>query len=737
MADHDHWAELATAAPLAIVTDVDGTLIHFAATPHEARPDAEIVDLLRDLAACRDTTVAVVSGRPRETLDDYFGASPDLLLVAEHGGWRRGRAGGWQATIAADPRAPDDLATELEDLVARYPGALLERKTWALAFHYRGVAPEVRDEIVVDAEQRIGDWLGAHPDFQQLRGADVIEIRPAGANKGSAVPWIRALAGEGARLLALGDDHTDEDTFAELGPGDAAVLVGADDDRASAAGWRLPGPDETVALLRWLLARRRGEPAAEIPLPRPIAATSAVRYDLVVVSNRLPQLRSTADAVDPRKRNVGGLVSALEPALRARQGVWLGWSGRTLPRSDASGFGIDASGPTTLAWVDLPEEWHRSYYNGFCNSALWPLLHSFVARVRLHEKDWIAYRNANQAFAESAARLVAPDGLVWVHDYHLLLLGQRLRERGHAGRLGLFLHVPFPGPDIWFILPWAEEILRALLALDLIGFHTPGYAANFRQCAAALPGARVDGETVELDGHRTRAAAFPIGILPDDFQEPADTVAAREVQNLMRAIAPTRLILGVDRLDYTKGIPERLQAFARMLELHPEWRRKVSLVQISVPSRDDVPEYAEQRRRIEAIVGRANGELGDADWVPIRYLYRSFGRQQLALLYRAAAVGYVTPLRDGMNLVAKEYVAAQNVDDPGVLLLSRFAGAADELRDALLTNPWHIDGMAHDLDRALRLDREERRARHRKLLDAVSRTTALSWAEDFLSALAR
>jgi len=203
----------------------------------------------------------------------------------------------------------------------------------------------------------------------------------------------------------------------------------------------------------------------------------------------------------------------------------------------------------------------------------------------------------------------------------------------------------------------------------------------------------------------------------------------------MRAIAPSRLVLGVDRLDYTKGIPERIEAFARLLELHPEWRRKVALVQISVPSRGDVPAYAEQRQRVETIVGRVNGELGDADWVPIRYLYRSFNRNQLSELYRASAIGYVTPLRDGMNLVAKEWVAAQDPADPGVLVLSRFAGAAVELTDALLVNPWHIDGLANDLDLALRMGLDERRERHTRLLAQVSRTTALTWAESFLSVL--
>jgi trehalose 6-phosphate synthase len=254
-----------------------------------------------------------------------------------------------------------------------------------------------------------------------------------------------------------------------------------------------------------------------------------------------------------------------------------------------------------------------------------------------------------------------------------------------------------------------------------------------------MPGTRVGDDVIEYRTRRTRIGAFPIGIIPEHFQEVTAATPVQEATKLMRAIAPNRLVLGVDRLDYTKGIPERLSGFARLLEFYPEWRRKVSLVQISVPSRGDVPEYAEQRERVEHIVGRTNGEFGDADWVPIRYLYRSFSRQQLSLLYRSAAVGYVTPLRDGMNLVAKEYVAAQDPADPGVLLLllSRFAGAAAELSDALLTNPWYVDGLAHDLDRALRMGPEERRARHEKLLASVGRTTAITWAEDFLSTLAR
>jgi alpha,alpha-trehalose-phosphate synthase [UDP-forming] len=466
----------------------------------------------------------------------------------------------------------------------------------------------------------------------------------------------------------------------------------------------------------------------------------AASHNLLVISNRLPDLRSPTVPWDPRRRNVGGLVSALEPALAAREGLWLGWSGRSVPSAAPYGslpFSIDADASPALAWVDLPEYWHEKYYKGFCNGALWPLLHTLPERVRLTEEEWICYGHTNEAFADVATALVGPETPIWVHDYHFFLLARALRRRHHRGPIGIFFHTPFPDCDVFRILPWADEIVDALLDFDLLGFHTDGYAAAFCRCAAALAPQRARMLAGGPGGvPRARVRTFPIGIIPATFQEVGEPDAVEEVSRLLHAIAPTRLVLGVDRLDYTKGIPERLQAFGRMLELFPEWRGRVSLVQVSVPSRADIPDYANERARVESAVGRVNGEFSDTSWVPVRYLYRGLGRPQLAELYRAAAVGYVTPLRDGMNLVAKEFVAAQDPADPGVLLLSRFAGAAVELSDALLTNPWYGEGLARDLDRALRMPLEERRARHARLRAAVDRTTAVTWAESFLEALA-
>jgi trehalose 6-phosphate synthase len=331
--------------------------------------------------------------------------------------------------------------------------------------------------------------------------------------------------------------------------------------------------------------------------------------------------------------------------------------------------------------------------------------------------------------------LVGPDTPIWVHDYHLLLLAQSLRRRGHRGPVGHFLHIPFPGVDMFSLLPWCGQLLDAMLDFDLLGFHTPGHVNNFRQCVGALSPAKVSDDAILHHGRRIRVRDFPIGIIPEDFQHPPSSESNEEISAILSPYSRIRKILGVDRLDYTKGIPERLLAFGRMLELFPEWRSRTSFLQISVPSREDVPEYVEQRSRVENVVGRINGEFGEADWVPIRYLYRSYSRDQLSFLYRSADVACVTPLRDGMNLVAKEYVAAQNPEQPGVLVLSSFAGAAHELTDAVLTNPWYVDGMARDLDRALRMPLEERKSRHARLAAVVSKSTALTWAEDFITAL--
>jgi trehalose 6-phosphate synthase len=740
--DLEHWRALACHTPLGILTDLDGTLMPFTLTPDEARLDADRIAVLRDLSALPGVRVAVVSGRTRESLERLLSGVPGLIQVAEHGGWRR-VTGAWQAIAEADPAALGDLSRHLEAIASRHPGALVERKTWSVTFHYRRVRPSERDEALIESAAAVDAWLTDHPGFERLDGVLAVEVRPVRHRKSAAVPWVRDLAGPGARLLALGDDLTDEDMFRALGSADEPVLVGGQQGRGTSARWKLLGSSCCLSFLQWIVAVRREGPNPEPSvLPAPVTAKPGTGekkisgYQLLAISNRLPHLRSAAaGAAEDRKKSVGGLVSALEPALAQRKGIWLGWNGHFVSGSESGFVMIDDESKPALAWIDLPKEWHAKYYNGLSNRSLWPLFHSFPGHVRFALEEWECYEKVNDAFAAAALDLVGPETPIWVHDYHLLLLASALRKKGHRGPIGLFLHIPFPGADMFSLFPWAGRLLDAMLDFDLLGFHTQGYVDNFRQCVGALSPAKVADDVVLHRGRRTRIRDFPIGIIPEDFRQPEASELAEEITAVLSPFSRSRKLLGVDRLDYTKGIPERLLAFGRMLELFPEWRSKVSFLQVSVPSREDVPEYVEQRSRVENIVGRINGEFGEANWVPIRYVYRSYTREQLSLLYRSADVGCATPLRDGMNLVAKEYVAAQNPENPGVLVLSSFAGAARELTDAVLTNPWYVDGMARDLDRALRMPLDERKNRHSRLLAAVSRTTALSWAEDFIATL--
>ena len=732
------WMAIARHTPLGILCDLDGTLVPFASSPEEARPDADAVALVTELASLPGVTVAIVSGRPKDWLESFF-PGDQVFLVAEHGAYRRG-SGAWENVADLDPAPLAALAVELDALVARHGGALLERKNTTVALHYRNVRRGRRGELLIEAFGIIDRFVARHPAYERLEGVLVAEVRPASVKKSSAVPWMREKAGSGARLVCIGDDVTDEHMFQVCEPHDESIVVRTAEPRRTAARWELTNSDEVRAVLRYFHGVRTGQTPPPIVLPRETARarppSSAQDRGLLVVSNRLPDFRHVeGDETGDRKKNVGGLVSALEPALRARGGMWLGWSGKTVPDSEAIESGIIESGTAQFAWVDYKESWYREYYSAFCNGTLWPLFHSFPSRVMFSDASWASYQEVHEHLADYAARLVGRRAMLWAHDYHLLLFAKAMRQRGHTGPMGHFLHIPFPSLDMFSMIPWGSQILDALLDFDLLGFHTPQHVANFLACASAMLPAKVADDVVQHRGRSTHVAAMPIGIIPDSFQETPEQAVVEEIDGLMRALGNSKLVLGVDRLDYTKGIPERLIAFGKLLESFPEWRGKVSLVQVSVPSRADVPLYAEQRASIETIVGRINGEYGEAAWVPIRYLYRSYAKGQLAQLYRAASVGYVTPLRDGMNLVAKEYVAAQDSENPGVLLLSQFAGAAVEMRDAVLTNPYHAEGMARDLDRSLRMELEERRARHTKLLASVQRSNAVTWAEGFLDAL--
>jgi trehalose 6-phosphate synthase/phosphatase len=411
--------------------------------------------------------------------------------------------------------------------------------------------------------------------------------------------------------------------------------------------------------------------------------------------------------------------------MARRGGTWIGWSGA----AGRTGATLPAPTGYQLAPVTLSAAEVRDYYHGFSNRTLWPLLHSFPTRMELERRDWLAYEAVNERFAREAARVAEGAGLVWIHDYQLMRCAAHLRRLRPAARSAFFLHVPFPPFDLFRILPWDREILRGLLACDRIAFHSPGYAANFLDCAERLLGVRVDRQTGQVEhGERTvSVGAHPLGIDYALFERRAREVAPRERP------AGERLVLGVDRLDYTKGIPERIAAFLRLLELHPEHRGRVVLLQVAEPSRGEVAEYQRLKREVDERVGDANGRFGSASWTPIRYLNRSVPPDELAALYRDADVALVTPLRDGMNLVAKEYVASQ-VGEPGVLILSRLAGAAETMREALQVNPYNTDAVAESLHQALTMDPAERTARMRALQQRERRHDVHAWLRDVLRA---
>jgi alpha,alpha-trehalose-phosphate synthase [UDP-forming]/trehalose-phosphatase len=718
------WRQLARHSTLALLVDVDGTLVPFAPTLEQAVLDEDVAATLRRLADA-GVHVALVSGRPRAAMESLVERLPGAWMFAEHGAWRH-LGDVWQGPPTSDAEL-DAIEGVLAGLAADVAGARLERKSHSVCFHWRMVASADRAALITTVELVVDEWLEAHSDYERLPGVEIVEVRRRTAHKGVAVDFARERIDD-LRIIAIGDDVTDEDMFAALGDRDLAISVGAR-CRQGLAQANLAGPSEVHAFLRWLSEVRAGDETGAPPLaPVVEIRPSQQRRSLVVISNRTPAVSRD------RRREVGGLVSALEPAIRDRDGIWLGWSGQVRERT--SPLTIDPSGTPVRACFDLSTAWRDKFYAGFCNRVLWPLCHGFPSHVSYRDDEWEAYVTANRAYARHALELAQPDATIWVHDYHLLLVARELRQLGFRGRIGLFLHTPYPAPDLIETIPWRDQVLEALLAHDLLGFHTARWAEHFVDSVREFPHAIV-GEArdrIRYQGRTTQVGVFPIAIDAAPFK--ARNEKAPDVAGLRSVLGERRMLLGVDRLDYSKGIPERLLGFERLLERFPRWHGQVTFVQVSVPSRSDIPEYAELRHRVETLVGRINGRFGEADWVPVRYLYRSYEPSVLAQLYRLADVALVTPLRDGMNLVAKEFVAAQDPETPGVLVLSKFAGAAAELDAAILTNPYHADGLAADIDHALRLPSAARRDHHARLLAAVRRTTPESWAGSFLQRLA-
>ena len=391
------------------------------------------------------------------------------------------------------------------------------------------------------------------------------------------------------------------------------------------------------------------------------------------------------------------------------------------------------------ATIDLTEQEYRAFYLNFANSALWPLLHFRLGLVSFRREDYDGYIAVNRRFAETLLPLLRPDDLIWIHDYHLFPLGAILRELGVTARLGFFLHTPFVPPAILCALPRAQALLRSMCAYDVLGFHTRSHRRNFLDCVEEMLGLRSDNDGRFLHrGRAVRVIVDPIGIDAESFATTAaDSALGMEARQLRESLPEGRkLAIGADRLDYSKGLPNRFEAFARLLARFPEHRRQVSFLQVAARSREDVSDYQRLRRELDSLVGNTNGRFSEFDWVPLRYMTRPMRRTTLAGFYRIARLGVVTPLRDGMNLVAKEYVAAQDPEDPGVLILSRFAGAADELTDALIVNPFDADDIADAMHQALTMPMEERQHRWQGMRKMVWQNDAAHYCDVFLQQLA-
>jgi trehalose 6-phosphate synthase len=448
---------------------------------------------------------------------------------------------------------------------------------------------------------------------------------------------------------------------------------------------------------------------------------------LVIVSNRVQIPTEKA----PR---AGGLAVALGSGL-APGTLWFGWSGkrghngRTPSLHDAQGV--------TYATIDLTDREYHDFYVGFSNGALWPLLHYRLDYLDYHRHQYEGYCQVNTYFAEALQPLLNDDDLVWVHDYQLFLVGEKLRALGAQQRIGFFLHIPFVPPEILDAMPCGIDLLRGLCAYDVVGFHTDEHRQAFLACVKAFLGLTADEHgSVVYEGRVVKTVTAPIGIDAEEFAATAVRAArGAEVRRIRESLFSRALVIGADRLDYSKGLPNRFRAFDQLLERFHEHRGKVSMLQVAARSREDVDRYQQLRRTLDRLVGDINGRYSEFDWIPIRYMTRALSRKSLAGFYRVARVGLVTPLRDGMNLVAKEYVASQSSADPGVLILSRFAGAADELKEALIVNPYDADEVAEAIDQALTMELGERKERWQALRERVWAGTPQRFTETFLSVL--
>ncbi|WP_421708976.1 alpha,alpha-trehalose-phosphate synthase (UDP-forming) [Algihabitans sp.] len=461
---------------------------------------------------------------------------------------------------------------------------------------------------------------------------------------------------------------------------------------------------------------------------------AATKRRLVVVSNRVAVPRPG------RTGGEGGLAVGVKAALEESGGMWFGWSGKTVDyeQGEPEAASLSKAGQIAYATIDLSQRDYDEYYNGFANRSIWPLFHYRLDLADFNRRYLAGYQRVNALFARRLAPLLRDDDLLWIHDYHLIPMADQLRHMGCQQTMGFFLHIPWPSTEVLLALPNQRALVQSLCAYDLVGFQTEEYRKAFLDyCRRELGATILPDGTVEAFGRHVRTGTFPISIDTEPLAKAAEEASeSRQIRRLRDSVRNRDLVIGVDRLDYSKGLLVRVQAYEHLLRAYPANRGRVVMLQIAPPSRMEVPEYKQLRNEMEGACGRLNGAFAEFDWTPVRYLNKGFSRRMLAGFYRTARVGLVTPLRDGMNLVAKEYVASQDPADPGVLVLSRFAGAAHELDGALIVNPYDLEATAEAMQTALSLDLEERRERYRTMFERLRIHDIDRWREDYLSALA-
>ncbi|GGD66255.1 alpha,alpha-trehalose-phosphate synthase (UDP-forming) [Croceicoccus mobilis] len=446
---------------------------------------------------------------------------------------------------------------------------------------------------------------------------------------------------------------------------------------------------------------------------------------LIVVSNRV--------SMPSPDGSQGGLAVALQAALRESGGLWFGWSGREVEEFNGS-VSFEESDGVRSAVVDLEPQDVEEYYNGFANRTLWPLFHYRIDIAKYNRSFGSGYERVNKRFAEPLHVMIEPEDTIWINDYHLIPMASLLREHGIKNKIGFFLHTPWPPTRLLVSLPHHERLVRSMFGYDVVGFQTGEWLESFRHYCENELGGTIDGDYITVDGQRLRAVVCPIGIDFKNFIDSSETDLAHQLAERMRvSLRQLTMIVGVDRLDYSKGLQERLVSFEHLLNAYPDLHRSVVLVQVAPPSRGEVEQYRHVREELNELAGRINGMFAEVDWTPIRYVNRGYRREELTALYRAARVGLVTPLRDGMNLVAKEYIAAQDPEDPGVLVLSRFAGAAAQMQDALLVNPYAPEEVAEAIQTALKMPLAERKARFQTLREGVEKEDVHWWREKFVN----